>query len=145
LRRVKVQEKGAQGRFKLAKANKIESALGSVRRLGYPKHIDGEAVLEGGQAAWDGGSVFKSSWKMGQLFLTKDKLAFYQGQNQIKEIQVSAITGTEVLERNWVPGRKTTQLCVFFERGEIRRKAFYSFDDAGLWRDLIENLIAEER
>ncbi|MDA2929109.1 hypothetical protein MYX84_04020 [Acidobacteria bacterium AH-259-O06] len=140
-----MERKGAQGRFNLAKDNKIQSALDGVRRLNMPKSIDGEPVIDGRQAAFDGGSVFRSSWKMGQLYLTKSRLLFYQGQNQIRDVQLSAIKDINVLERDWVPGRKTVQLCLIEQRGERTRKSFFSFDDADLWRDRIENLIVKGR
>ncbi|MDA2925968.1 PH domain-containing protein [Acidobacteria bacterium AH-259-G07] len=139
-----MERKGAQGRFNLARDNKIHSALDQVRMLDMPNSIDGEAVIYRGQAAFDGGSVFRSSWKMGQLYLTKDKLLFYQGQNRIREIQLSAIQDINVLERNWVPGKKTLQLCLIEQSGESRRKSYFSVNDAHSWRDHIENLIVKE-
>lgn len=140
-----MERKGAQGRFNLARDNKIQSALEQVRMLDMPKSIDGEPVIYRGQAAFDGGSVFRSNWKMGQLYLTKGKLAFHQKQNQIREIQVCMIKDINVIERDWVPGKRTLQLCIIEQNGNSRRKCYFSVNDADLWKDRIENLIVKER
>ena len=142
--------KEGQGRFGVVQNLKIKSALEGVRRLGFPKNIDGEPVVYAGQAGYDGGSAFKSLWKMGQLFLTQDKLLFYQGRdNVIRQIDVSLIQQIEVLERDWVPGRKTTQLCVIEQRGDMRRKTFFGFTTGTTgteeWRDRIQKLLNGRR
>ena len=139
--------KEGQGRLGVVQNIKIKSALEGIRMLGMPKNVDGEPVIYGGQAGFDGGSAFKSTWKMGQLYLTKHKLLFYQGRDKvIREIDLSAVMDIEIVERDWVPGKKTTQLCVIEQRGDRRRKTFFGFtSESGVWRDRIQNLLDERK
>ncbi|MCK4429889.1 MAG: hypothetical protein KAW19_01170 [Candidatus Aminicenantes bacterium] len=127
-----------QGRFNLGEDNKIRSALDLHRDLKAPKEIDGEKVLMNGQAAYDAGNFARSTWKMGRLFLTKDKLSFFQGQNRILEILIGSLGEIEVIERNWIPAKKVEQLRLTREEDGIKRIFHLSVRNADQWKKTIE-------
>jgi len=99
-----------QGRFNLQKDSALRSGLDVVRELELPSEIEGEKVLAHGQAAYDAGSISRSSWKMGFLYLTSTKLAFTQGQNTLFSIPIDLLGGLKIVDRNWVPGKLVQQL-----------------------------------
>ena len=99
-----------QGRFNLEKDAKIRSGLDMVRELELPLEIEGEKVLAHGQAAYDAGSISRSSWKMGFLYLTGTRLIFTQGQNKLFSIPIDLLSGLKIVDRNWVPGKSVQQL-----------------------------------
>lgn len=126
------------GRFKFADDNKIMSALDQMRQEKAPTAIDGEKVLKYSQGAYDGGNALRSTWKMGSLFLTEKKLAFFQGNNRLFEITLDCLNGTEIIDRNWIPGKVVKQLCVIKKWGDRNRKFYLSVKRAEEWKEAIE-------
>ena len=107
--------KEGQGRFNLEKESKIRSGLDMARELSLPSEIEGEKVLAHGQAAYDAGSISRSSWKMGFLYLTAARLIFTQGGNRLFEIPIDSLNGVQIINRNWVPGKLVQQLRLIKE------------------------------
>lgn len=104
--------KEGQGRFNLEKDSKIKSGLDILRELSLPSEIDGEKVLMHSQAAYDAGSISRSSWKMGFLYLTANKIIFTQSENRLFEVPLDLLNEIQIVKRNWVPGKKVSQLCL---------------------------------
>ncbi len=129
-----------QGRFNLGEDNKIRSALDMHRDLKAPKEIDGEKVLMHGQAAYDAGNLARSTWKMGRLFLTRNKLSFFQGQNRIFEISIDSVNRITVVERNWIPAKVVEQLRITREIEGIKRIFHLSIRNTGQWKEAIETV-----
>jgi len=100
------------GRFNLEKDSKIKSGLDILRELSLPSEIDGEKVLMHSQAAYDAGSISRSSWKMGFLYLTANKIIFTQSENRLFEVPLDLLNEIQIVKRNWVPGKKVSQLCL---------------------------------
>ena len=135
--------KEGQGRFSLEKDSKIKSGLDMVRELNSPSAIEGEKVLEHGQAAYDAGSISRSSWKMGFLYLTGTRLIFTQGGNRLFEVSLDSLNGLQVVNRNWVPGKLVQQLRLVKEL-EGRKKTFYlSVKEPEKWVEAIETAKGE--
>lgn len=133
-----------QGRFNLGKDNKIMSALDMHRDLKTPKKIDGEKVLIHGQAAYDAGNLARSTWKMGRLFLTRNKLSFFQGQNRILDISIDSLSEITVVDRNWIPAKKVEQLRLTRKINGMRRIFHLSIRNTDQWKEAIEELIKKQ-
>ncbi|MBU4349303.1 hypothetical protein KJ599_03160 [bacterium] len=130
--------KEGRGRFNLEKDSKIKSGLDMLRELSLPSEIDGEKVLTYSQAAYDAGSISRSSWKMGFLYLTANKLIFTQRENRLFEIPLDLLNELQIVRRNWVPGKKVSQLCLIKEL-EGKKNIFYlSVKEPGEWVKTIE-------
>lgn len=130
-----------QGRFKTAEDSRIMSALDMIRDQKAPSVIDGEKVLKHSQAAYDGGHVLRSSWKMGQLFLTKDKLTFFQGNNRLLEISLDSLNEISLIDRNWIPGKIVKQLRIIQDGKERKRKFYFSMKRTEDWKEAIEKCL----
>jgi hypothetical protein len=102
--------KEGQGRFNVEKDSRIRSGLEMLRELNLPSEIKGEKVLAYGQAAYDAGSISRSSWKMGFLYLTGTSLIFTQGLNTLLRVRLDLLSGLKIVSRNWVPGKSVDQL-----------------------------------
>ena len=134
-----------QGRFNLGRDNKIRSALELHRDFKAPKEIDGKKVLMHEQAAYDAGNLAMSTWKMGRLFLTRNKLSFFQGQNRVVEISIDSLSKIAVVDRNWIPAKKVEQLRLTREEDGIKRISHFSVRNTGQWKGTIENLMKETK
>ena len=127
-----------QGRFKLQEDGKLGSALEMMRELKLPSEIEGEKVLVRSQAAYDTGSISRSWWKMGFLYLTGTRLIFTQGGNKLFEIPIDLLSGLEIVNRNWIPGKVVQQLRLI-KVLERRKTTFYlSVKDPEKWVIAIE-------
>lgn len=135
--------KEGQGRFNLEKDSKIRSGLDMVRELNCPKEIEGEKVLAHGQAAYDAGSISRSSWKMGFLYLTGTRLIFTQGKNRLFEIPFSLLNGHEIVSRNWVPGKSVQQLHLIKELNGKKSNFYLSVKEPQEWLRAIETVKKE--
>ncbi len=84
--------KEGQGLFNLQEDTVIRSALDMVREQRLPAEIEGQKVLARGQAAYDAGSISRSSWKMGFLYLTGAGLMFAQGGNTLLNVPLDSLS-----------------------------------------------------
>lgn len=130
--------KEGQGRFNLERDSKIRSGLDIVRELNLPSEIEGEKVLAHSQAAYDAGSISRSSWKMGFLYLTADRLIFTQGGNRLFEIPLDSLNEFQIVSRNWVPGKLVQQLRLIRELDGKKRVFYLSVKEPGEWIRAIE-------
>ena len=122
-----------QGRFKLQEDSKLGSALEMMRELKLPSEIEGEKVLIRSQSAYDAGSISRSWWKMGFLYLTGTRIIFTQGGNRLFEIPIDLLSGLEIVNRNWIPGKVVQQLRLI-KVLERRKTTFYlSVKDPEKW------------
>jgi len=125
--------KEGQGRFNLEEDTKIRSALDMVREQRLPTEIEGQKVLARGQAAYDAGSISRSSWKMGFLYLTGTGLMFAQGGNTLLNIPFDSLSGLQIVSRNWVPGKLVQQLRLV-KKLDGQKSIFYlSVKESGEW------------
>ncbi len=133
-----------QGYFNLAEDNRIASAVDLARQQKAPKTVDGDKVIKYSQAAFDGGNALRSTWKMGSLFLTKEKLVFFQSSNRIFETPLKEIVDIKIIDRPWIPGKIVEQICLTRERKGLKRRFYFSIKKIRPWRDQIERLIVSE-
>ena len=130
-----------QGRFKTAENNKVMSIIDTIRDQNAPSTIDGEKVLKHSQAAYDGGNAVRSSWKIGTLYLTEKKLMFFQGENSLFRLSLDSISGADVIERNWIPGKTVKQLCVVQNREDRNRRFYISVKKTEVWKEVIDECL----
>jgi len=135
--------KERQGHLNLESNINIRSGLEMHRDLKAPKEIDGENVLMHDQGAYDASSLARSTWKMGFLYLTKNKMVFFQGQNRILEIPLKSLSKIAVVDRNWIPGKLIEQLLLTREEDGIKRTFQFSVRNTNQWKGAIENLKKE--
>lgn len=109
-----------------------------IRDLKAPKEIDGEKILMHGQGAYDDGNLLRSTWKMGRLFLTRNKLSFFQGQNRIFEISIDSLSKIAVVDRNWILGKVVEQLRLTREIDGMKRIFHLSVRNTDQWKEVIE-------
>ena len=133
--------KMGQGRFKTAENNKVMSIIDTIRDQNAPSTIDGEKVLKHSQAAYDGGNAVRSSWKIGTLYLTEKKLMFFQGENSLFRLSLDSISGADVIERNWIPGKTVKQLCVVQNREDRNRRFYISVKKTEVWKEVIDECL----
>ena len=136
-------ERGAQGRFRLAPDIKIESGLERQRQSEAPSSIDGEEVRKFGQANYDGGTRFKSTWKPGFLYLTENRALFFQGANRVVDIPVIELENITVVERDWIPGRTAEQLCLIQRSRNVKRTFHMRMTRPEGWKDALEETLKE--
>ncbi len=136
-------ERGAQGRFRLAPEIKIESGLERQRQWEAPSSIDGEEVLKFGQANYDGGTRFKSTWKPGFLYLTENRALFFQGANRVVDIPVVELESIAIVTREWIPGRTAEQLCLIQRSRNVKRTFHMRMTKPEGWKDALEETLAE--
>ena len=135
----------SQGRFNTAEYSKVASAIDMMRDQRAPAAIDGETVLKHSQAAYDGGNALRSSWKMGTLYLTEKKMIFFQGHNRLFDISLDSLSGVDLIERNWIPGKLVKQLCIIQDRKERKRKFHISLRREEQWKEAIEKQVTQDR
>jgi len=116
--------KEGQGQFNLEKDSKIRSGLEILREIDLPSEIEGEKVLAHSQAAYDAGSISRSSWKMGFLYLTGTRLIFTQGGNMLFCVPLELLSGIKIISRNWVPGKLVDQLRLV-RKSDGQKNTFY--------------------
>ena len=116
--------KEGQGQFNLEKDSKLRSGLEVLREGALPSEIEGEKVLAHNQAAYDAGSISRSSWKMGFLYLTGTRLIFTQGRNPLFFFFFGLLSGFKIVSRNWVPGKLVDQLRLV-KKSDGQKSTFY--------------------
>jgi len=130
---VHAKMKEGHGRFNLEKDSKIRSGLEILRELDLPSEIEGEKVLAHSQAAYDAGSISRSSWKMGFLYLTGTRLIFTQGRNTLFCVPIDFLSGVKVVSRNWVPGKLVDQLWLVKKLDGQKSTFYLSVKEPGKW------------
>jgi len=125
--------KEGHGRFNLEQDSKLRSGLDLARELKLPSEIEGEKVIAHTQAAYDGGSISRSSWKMGFLYLTGSKLIFTQGASTLFCVPIDLLSGLKIVSRNWVSGKLVQQLRLI-KNIDGQKSIFYlSVKEPGEW------------
>ena len=132
-----------QGRFNLAEDSKIASAIDKLRDQKVSPVIDGEKLLKHSQAAYDGGSALHSSWKMGSLYLTEKKLAFFQGQHRLLDIPLDSVKEINLVERNWISGKPIKQLCITQNWKNRERKFYVWLRKEEEWKEAISKCLKQ--
>jgi len=117
------------------------SIIDTIRDQNASSTIDGEEVLKHSQAAYDGGNAVRSSWKIGTLYLTEKKLMFLQGQNSLFALSLDSLSGADVIERNWIPGKIVKQLCVVQNREDRKRKFYILVKKTEIWKEVIDGCL----
>ena len=132
-----------QGRFNLQKDSALRSGLDVVRELELPSEIEGEKVLAHGQAAYDAGSISRSSWKMGFLYLTGTRLIFAQGRNTLFCVPIDLLSGFKIVSRNWVPGKLVQQLRLIKNLDGQKSIFYLSVKEPEKWAKTIKKVKKE--
>ncbi len=129
------------GKFNLAEDNRIASAVEQAREQKAPKTVDGYRVIKYAQVAFDGGNALRSTWKMGSLFLTEEKLVFFQGENRIFESDLPSIVEISIINRDWIPGKAVEQLCLTRKKSDLKRQFYFHIRKSQSWKEKIEESI----
>ena len=132
--------KEGQGQFNLEKDSKIRSGLEILREIDLPSEIEGEKVLAHSQAAYDAGSISRSSWKMGFLYLTGTRLIFTQGGNMLFCVPLELLSGIKIISRNWVPGKLVDQLRLIKKLDGQKRTFYLSVKEPEGWAKAIKKV-----
>jgi len=130
--------KEGQGQFNLEKDSKLRSGLEILRGIDLPSEIEGEKVLTHSQAAYDAGSISRSSWKMGFLYLTHSRLIFTQGRNSLFCVPIGLLSSAKIVSRNWVSGKLVDQLQLV-KKSDGQKSTFYlSVKEPEEWAKVIK-------
>lgn len=102
---------------------------------------EGEEILNSYTASHDvGGSVF-SSWRVGNLYLTKKRLLFVQVRKVLFQIPLERIQKMEIVKRRWILGKRVEQLCIWWDSDRIKR-VFIAVKNPQKWKETVETLKA---
>lgn len=119
-----------------------KSSLDMLRKLEEPTSIEGEDIIKRGQASYDVGGAFSSSWKFGFLCLMVRSLIFMQNDRIIFRIPLDRLQ-TVIIDRPWILGKMIKQLCVIPEAGVGRRAYYIGISEPQEWKDRIDKVIEE--
>jgi hypothetical protein len=113
------------------------------RKTSLLSAVDNEKMLRFFTASYDTGRGTFSSWKLGNLCLTEQRLLFVQVQKVLFQIPLDQIQQMDLVERRWILGKKIVQLYILWDDGRTRN-AFIAVKDPQNWKADIEKLVSDE-
>ena len=113
------------------------------RRTTLQAFIGNEKTLRSYTASYDAGSAVFSSWKLGNLYLTEQRLFFVQVQRVLFQIPLDQIQRIDLVKRRWILGKRIFQLYILWNNGRVRN-AFIAVKDPQSWKADIERLGTRE-
>jgi len=102
----------------------------------------GEKVMRYYTASYDTGSSLASSWKLGNLYLTNQRLLFVQGRKILFQVLLSQIKTINIVKRGWILGKKIKQLNIV---SEGRRVPYIAIKDPENWKKAIEERTSDSQ
>jgi len=116
--------------------------LDTIRKpVSLPLRPD-EEVTKYYTASYDTGSSLASSWKLGNLYLTNQRLFFVQGRKILFQVPLNQIKIINIVKREWILGKKVKQLNIV---SEGRRVPYIAIKDPENWKKAIEESISMDR
>ncbi len=113
------------------------------RKISFLSFIDNEKMLRSFTASYDAGNGAFSSWKLGNLYLTEQRLLFVQVQKVLFQIPLDQIQRMDLVKRRWILGKRIIQLYILWDNGRARN-AFIAVKDPQNWKTDIEKLGTSE-
>ena len=113
------------------------------RKISFLSFIDNEKMLRSFTASYDAGNGAFSSWKLGNLYLTEQRLLFVQVQKVLFQIPLDQIQRMDLVKRRWILGKRIIQLYILWGNGRTRN-AFIAVKDPQNWKADIEKLGTSE-
>jgi len=116
--------------------------LDTIRKpVNLPLRPD-EEVTKYYTASYDTGSSLASSWKLGNLYLTNQRLFFVQGRKILFQVLLSQIKTIDIVKRGWILGKKIKQLNIV---SEGRRVPYIAIKDPENWIKTIEERTSDSQ
>ena len=113
--------------------------LDTIRKpMSLPLLFD-EEVIKYYTASYDTGSSLASSWRLGNLYLTNQRLLFVQGRKILFQVILSQIKTINVVKRGWILGKQVKQLNII---SAGRRVPYIAIKDPENWKKTIEESIS---
>src|SRR4030042_3879016 len=113
--------------------------LDTIRKpMSLPLLFD-EEVIKYYTASYDTGSSLASSWRLGNLYLTNQRLLFVQGRKILFQVILSQIKTINVVKRGWILGKQVKQLNII---SAGRRVPYIAIKDPENWKKAIEESIS---
>jgi len=102
----------------------------------------GEEVTKYYTASYDTGSSLASSWKLGNLYLTNQRILFVQGRKILFQVPLSQIKTINIVKRGWILGKKIKQLNII---PEGKRVPYIAIKDPENWKKAIEERTSDSQ
>jgi HSP20 family molecular chaperone IbpA len=116
--------------------------LDTIRKPVSLPLLPGEEVMRYYTASHDTGSSLASSWKLGNLYLTNQRLLFVQGRKILFQVLLSQIKTINIVKRGWILGKKIKQLNIV---SEGRRVPYIAIKDPENWIKTIEERTSDSQ
>jgi len=116
--------------------------LDTIRKPVSLPLLPGEEVMRYYTASHDTGSLLASSWKLGNLYLTNQRLLFVQGRKILFQVLLSQIKTINIVKRGWILGKKIKQLNIV---SEGRRVPYIAIKDPENWKKAIEERTSDSQ
>jgi len=113
--------------------------LDTIRKPVSLPLLPDEEVTKYYTASYDTGSSLASSWRLGNLYLTNQRLLFVQGRKILFQVLLSQIKTIHLVKRGWILGKKVKQLNIV---SEGRRVPYIAIKDPEGWKKVIEESIS---
>jgi HSP20 family molecular chaperone IbpA len=120
----------------------MRSCLDTIRKPVSLPLRPGEEVTKYYTASYDTGSSLASSWKLGNLYLTNQRLFFVQGRKILFQVPLNQIKIINIVKREWILGKKVKQLNIV---SEGRRVPYIAIKDPENWKKAIEERTSDSQ
>lgn len=117
----------------------MNSSLDILRKTSTLSFREGEEILIYFTASYDAGSSLSSSWQLGNLYLTNERLIFVQVQKLIFQIPLEQIQQMSLVKRRWILGKRVVQLNIQWHNNRLRN-VFIAVKSPQEWKKYIEKL-----
>jgi hypothetical protein len=101
-------------------------------------HTDDEDIVLNSQGTIKG----RSTWQIGQLFLTEKRLYFKQTRKYLFEINLDKIVKITIEKRIWLLGCRVKQLCINYYSKNGNEKVYIALAEPERWVPLVKNTMA---
>ena len=109
--------------------------LDTIRKpVNFPL-LQNEEVLKYYTASYDVGSSLASSWRLGNLYLTNERLLFVQGRKILFGVLLNQIKTINIVKRKWILGKKVKQLNIV---SQDKKVPYIAVKNPEEWKKVIE-------
>lgn len=122
----------------------MKSSLDILREASMFSLDENEEIVNTYTASYDAGSAGFSFWRLGNLYLTRERLLFIQANKVIFMILLSEILRLDLIKRRWILGKRVMQLHIRWNHNVKIRHVFLAIKDPDVWKGQIETLINEK-
>jgi hypothetical protein len=121
----------------------MKSSLDILREASRFSLNVNEEIVNTYTASYDAGSAGSSFWRLGNLYLTRERLLFIQANKVIFMIPLSEIIQLDLIKRRWIFGKRVMQLYIQWNNHKQIRHIFLAIKDEDIWKGQIETLLHE--